>query len=394
MEASRQPGPIDRVAADPAAPGADLRVETEAVVAGVIAAVAGAIVALVLFLGTLTPLWTLGRSVGVVAGLSVLVAGVVGSATAYLRSRRSPGQEWRRHLPRWKSIVDVTTVALVHASIGAILTVAIFVVLQRSFAGLEVDAFIGTLSVVASAGFAAYLVYSSASTITTRKMSTLLVSFMAVATLASISAVEDPMWWQYHFSQLGISDDFSATLFNGTLIVAGFFVTTFSLYLSRDLTTLVDRGVLVRRWAPRFYGSVFVILGLMLAGVGLFPLDVSIAMHNGCAAGMAASFAAMVLGSPAILHGLPRRFFVFCYATFGLLIGGFLLYAPIAYWNLTAFELVAFSLIFGWITVFIRFVNALTTHPSDAPPSSPSATEPPPAATTPAADPRPERRRA
>ena len=37
-----------------------------------------------------------------------------------------------------------------------------------------------------------------------------------------------------------------------------------------------------------------------------------------------------------------------------------LLFEPIAYYNLTAFELAAFSIIFGWISVFIRFVSALT----------------------------------
>ncbi|UOE43241.1 DUF998 domain-containing protein [Agromyces larvae] len=344
-----------------------VRAETEAVVAGVVGAATAGTVALLLFAGSLTPLWALGRSVGVVAGIAVFVTSAGAAGTAYVRSRRRPGQQWRRRLRPWLDAVDVGTVSLVHAAITAILTLAVFVLLQRSFAGLEVDAFIGTLAVVASAGFSAYLTSSSAATVTTRKMSTLLVTYMAVATLGSIAAVEDPLWWEYHFSQLGTADDFSAFLFNSTLIVAGVFVTTFSLYLTRDLTTLARRGVLERPWAPRFYGIVFVVLGLMLAGVGLFPLDVSIALHNGCAAGMAAAFAAMVLGSPAILRGLPRRFFVFCYAVFALLIGGFLLYAPIAYWNLTAFELVAFSLIFGWITVFIRFVNALTGDETDAP---------------------------
>ena len=48
-----------------------------------------------------------------------------------------------------------------------------------------------------------------------------------------------------------------------------------------------------------------------------------------------------------------------------LLLGSALLFEPIAYYNLTAFELAAFSIIFGWISVFIRFVSALTmTQPS------------------------------
>ena len=50
-----------------------------------------------------------------------------------------------------------------------------------------------------------------------------------------------------------------------------------------------------------------------------------------------------------------------CFVTFGVLIGGFLLFTPIGYYNLTAFELVAFTVIFSWITVFIRFVDALVS---------------------------------
>ena len=82
-------------------------------------------------------------------------------------------------------------------------------------------------------------------------------------------------------------------------------------------------------------------------------------LHNLCATGMAIAFSVMVLGSPRILAGLPRRFFVFCIGTFVVLIGSFLLFEPVGYYNLTALELIAFSIIFGWISVFIRFINAL-----------------------------------
>ena len=57
---------------------------------------------------------------------------------------------------------------------------------------------------------------------------------------------------------LGTAGDFSAWMFNTTLIVAGFFVTTFTLYLRRDLDVLVERGVLVHRWAPRLISIAFV----------------------------------------------------------------------------------------------------------------------------------------
>jgi hypothetical membrane protein len=350
-----------------------LRVESEAVYAGTAAAVVCGIVAFTLFIGRMVPLWGGGLSVGAVAAISALAAGIVAAYLGYWRSRHRPGQEWRLRIRPWKFVLDATTVALVHAALAAIFTASVFVVLQRSFDGLEVDVIIGTIAVIASTGASGYLIYLSVSDITTRKMATLLVSFMALSTLASIAAVEDEYWWEYHFSQLGTAGDFSAWMFNATLIVAGFFVTTFTLYLHRDLTALVERGILEHRWAPRFMSVTFVILGVMLAGVGLFPVDVNMAVHNGCASGMAAAFAVMVLGSPYILKGLPRRFFVICYVTFAVLIGAFLLFTPVAYYNLTAFELIAFTIIFSWITVFIRFIDALVSVEPAAPPASGAA---------------------
>ncbi|WP_164863693.1 DUF998 domain-containing protein [Agromyces sp. LHK192] len=356
-----------------------LRMETDAVLAGTAAAAVCGVVAVLLFAGREVPLWG-GFSVGAVAAIGAVASTVVVAYLGYWRARHRPGQEWRLAIRPWMFVLDATTVSLVHAALAGIFTASVFVVLQRSFDGLRVDVIIGTICVAAAAGASGYLSYLSVSDISTRKMATLLVSFMALATLASIAAVEDEYWWEYHFSQLGTAGDFSAWLFNATLIVAGFFVTTFTLYLHRDLAALVDAGLLEHRWAPRLMSTAFVVLGIMLAGVGLFPLHVNMAAHNGCASGMAAAFAIMVLGSPYILRGLPRRFFVFCYATFGVLIGGFLLFVPIGYYNLTAFELVAFTVIFSWITVFIRFVDALADAPAAAP--DPGRT---PTATTPVA---------
>ena len=163
----------------------------------------------------------------------------------------------------------------------------------------------------------------------------------------------------YYFSQLGTFGDRSSSLFNLTLIIAGVLVTTFALYLQRDLQVLVDRGVLVKKSAPRTVSIVFAVMGVMLACVGVFPLTVSVLLHNLSAMGMAVAFLALLFASPWILTGLPRRFFVVCAGFAVALIGGALLFEPVQYYNLTAFELVAFAIIFAWIAIFIRFISAL-----------------------------------
>src|SRR4029450_2285655 len=114
------------------------------------------------------------------------------------------------------------------------------------------------------------------------KLAMLLIVFMASATLASMATAQDPQWWEYHFSQLGTADDFPSPPFNLALIIGGAFVTTFALYVDRDLTTLVRQGVLERASAPRIVSVVFIVMGILLAGVGLVPVNVSTPIHNFC----------------------------------------------------------------------------------------------------------------
>ena len=363
--AAHEPAPS--ISVSRASSGRRLAVETEAVVGGAVAAAASGLVAAVAMSGQVWPLWG-GWSVGAAAAIAVVVTGLVLGAIGYWRSRDLPGQEWRRGLRPWKFSLDVATVSSVHAIIGGILAVVTFAMLQRSFEGLVVDGLTATGATAASAGLAGYWIFLSVSSITTNRLATLLVFFMASATLGSMATAQDPQWWEYHFSQLGTAGDFSSGLFNLALIVAGAFVTTFALYVDRDLTTLVRQGVLVNAWAPRFVSVVFIVMGVMLAGVGLFPLTVSVALHNSCAIGMSLSFLVLLISSPWTLKGMPARFFWFCGGAGALVVGGALLFEPIGYYNLTAFELLAFATIFGWISVFIRFENALA-EPVDVVPA-------------------------
>ena len=362
-----------------APPRRRLAVESEALLAGAFAAGVTGLIALFLFSGGVWPLWG-GVSVGIVAAIAVLVVGIGAGATGYWRSRNLPGQEWRHRLKPWKFSVDVGTVSAVHAIIGFILTLVVFVVLQRSFEGLVVDSWTSTGAVAVASGLAAYWIYLSVSSITTPKLAMLLIVFMASATLASMATAQDPQWWEYHFSQLGTAEDFSSSLFNLALIIGGAFVTTFALYVDRDLTTLVRQGVLERASAPRVVSVVFIVMGVLLAGVGLVPVNVSTPIHNFCAVGMSISFLTLLIGSPWILRGMPKRFFVFCTGGIVLLLASAVLFEPIGYYNLTAFELAAFSIIFGWISVFIRFVSALTATPTTAPAAAEAATDVAPAA--------------
>jgi hypothetical membrane protein len=345
--------------AEQRAPRTSVDVESEAFAVAVAVAIVTAVVGGFLFAGTNPPIWG-GISLGVAAAGSILVAGTIVAYVGYWRSRTVEGQQWRLELKSWTFIVDATTVALVHAVLAVLAAIAVFLLLQRSFQGLTLEAPFTTVAMALVTALAAYWIYLSVSAMTTPKMSALLVLFMTFGTLTAMATSSDPAWWEYHFSQLGTFGDRSSSLFNITLIVAGFFVTTFALYLRRDLQVLVDRRVLENPTSPRFVSVTFVVMGVMLACVGIFPLTVSVLLHNISASGMAVTFLVLLFSSPKVLKGLPGRFFVVSASFAGALIVGALLFEPIGYYNLTAFELVAFAIIFAWISIFIRYINALT----------------------------------
>lgn len=334
--------------------------ESEAVVVGVIAAVIGIAVGGFVFAGSAPPLWG-GWSIGLLAAIVVLVVSLIASYVGYWRARHLPGQQWRLGLAPWKFILDATNVAAVHALIAAIGTIAVFVLLSLSFRGVTLDGWVSAVGVGASSGMVAYWVYLSVSKIDTAKLTTLLVLFISITVLTSMATASDPLWWEYHFSKLGMLGDGSANLFNTSLIIAGLLVTTFSLYLQRDITALVDLKVLRYRWSARTMSTLFVVMGFMLAGVGLFPLTVSVTLHNICAAGMAVAFFFLLLGCPIVLRGMPWTFFAVTGGFFLAMVGSVVLFAVTGYFNLTFFELVVFVIIFGWIATFIRFLGATVT---------------------------------
>ncbi|WP_051421689.1 DUF998 domain-containing protein [Paenarthrobacter nicotinovorans] len=358
---SIQPGSAQPGSALPGSQHRRLANESEALLAASSAAVVAGPAGLLIFFGRTPPLWG-GVSLGLVSAGAVLVLGLVSAYIGYWRSRYQPDQHWRLGLPAWKFIVDASTVALVHALIAAIAIVAVFLLLQRSFQGLTVDIYAATVGMAVVSGLADYWIYLSVYDISTRKLSGLLVLFMVMSIVASMATSQDPKWWEYHFSQLGTVGGASSGLFNLSLIVAGFFITTFAVYLDRDLRSLIAQGVLVKPWSAGLCSGAFVAMGLLLAGVGVVPLSVSFLIHTLFASGMAVVFILLLLASPFILRGLPRRFFLVCGSFLAALIVSLVLFYPVGYFNLTAFELIAFVIIYGWIAVFIRLLDALATR--------------------------------
>jgi hypothetical protein len=109
-----------------------------------------------------------------------------------------------------------------------------------------------------------------------------------------------------------------------------------------------------------------VLIGVLLACVGIFPVDEFFALHNTVATGMAVTYAVIVFALPRLVPSMPRVFVIlgYVYVAVVVLLG---IFFATGYYNLTAVELVAGVLIFSWIILFLR--NAGVIRP-EAPPTA------------------------
>lgn len=354
MHTEQAPAPADTTPAG-SFPGREaapsLRAESEAVLAATISGIAGGAVGLILGLLDLAETLWGAWSLAVWAGAAASIASAISSALGYWRSRTTDADSWRRHIANWRYIVSTASVVVAHCALTAIATLSIFAVLARSFIGLQVNGFWTTTLLALATGMAAWLSYLSASRMTTQHLTTLLVSFITIGTVAAMLTTSDPEWWKLHFSQLGTFGDLSSFLFNGTLIAGGLLVTTFTLYVANDL-----RAVGETRRGMRIVSTSLAIMGVMLALVGVFPVHINLVMHNLSASGMAAMFLLLLVGGPWIMTRMPRAYFLTSWAFLAALIASIVLFI-VGYFGLTAFEIIVFALIFGWLAVFIRFLG-------------------------------------
>lgn len=354
--------PIARLLRHPVASSESL--ESSALLIGASVFVVAASAAALAFWGRTLPIAGRG-SVGQFVALGSSLAALVVFVTARVMMNAS-----KSSAPATRSGVDVPSVrmhwydmgavALAHAVIALLGWLAIAGLLDRSFKGAVVFSLSAVVLAAVAIAVTAYAVFLSAVSLTPMLLSVVLVAFLVVGTLTSMLSATDPLWWMENLSTLGISDDISALAFNLTLIIAGVIVTTVAHYATATLPAGNAKEVRGRN----FVRGGLALIGLLLACVGIFPVDEFFTAHNVAASGMAAVFVSMVIGLRSFVPAMPRVFLILGYVFVGV-IAVMAVFFVTGYYNLTAVELVVFTLVFSWLVVFIR--NAGTIRPDVSP---------------------------
>lgn len=186
-------------------------------------------------------------------------------------------------------------------------------------------------------------------TLSSRRLSLLVMCVIGAGALLSVATTTDTIWWQLHFSQLGIYDNFSGHMFNGTLVVAGLIIVWFSVRVWHELAGL-------DLWRPaRFQRSALVILmasvGVSLGGAGAIPVNSNEFLHDRAASGIMLSFLGILIVALCEHKRMSRRLTLSTLAVI-VTLGSAITLFILGIFNLAALELVGFTMIFTWIGQF------------------------------------------
>lgn len=247
-------------------------------------------------------------------------------------------------------VIDVAALAFAHGVVALLGWTLMAVILEAGLVGAVVFPVPVLILSGAAASLTAYAVYASATRLDLQLLAIVLAVFLIVGVLASMLTASDPSWWKDNLSALGMTDDLSARTFNVTLMVAGVLVTTLARYATRSVPGAARQGIVAVR-------TCLILIGLFLGMVGLFPVDQHFALHTSVASGMAVAFTVLVIGVRWWLPGLSRTFLLLGYVFVAVIVLLATFFA-VGYYTLTAVELIAGTLVFTWIIIFIRSVDA------------------------------------
>jgi len=259
---------------------------------------------------------------------------------------------------RLRAYIDMGALSFIHGTIAFMLTTLAYYAISEAFKGVHIDTVASSIMVAVTVSVTGYAVYLIAENATTLKISSALAVFLITGTLTSMMTASEPRWWQVHISELGAGSGFSAYAFNITLIIAGAVVISIADLIAKDFARLCKVDPEHRRANIGMLRIVLFIMGVFLAFIGIFPWNRYPILHNVASNGMIILFIAMVMRLRYLVPTFSRAFFIFSYTLIGVIIVSLVLLMHFGYFDLTAFEIVCFLTLFGWLVVFVRQVAA------------------------------------
>lgn len=268
------------------------------------------VVVLITFWGSTGVLMSGRGSLGSVAVIMSTIAAFVGYFyVMYQHRSRSSKRSTRQKLG---SFVTMFSLSFVHGAIAFLVLLAGFYLVGQAFQGATIDKYASSALVAVAVSITAYSIYLIAAHMTTSLVSAALAVFLVAGALTSMITASNPYWWEMHLSSLGgAGGGMSAYVFNITLAIGGAVVVCVADLIAKDLTRLRKLNKKLKLKSIAFVRNILMLIGIALAGVGLFEWNVHPLIHNVSAGIMVVLFIVLMTMLPRLVPVLSRTFYLF-----------------------------------------------------------------------------------
>ncbi|MGV2984983.1 DUF998 domain-containing protein [Microbacterium sp. AGC85] len=288
---------------------------------------------------------------------AALVAGVV-AAASFVVSTFLHRRGEHASMPLWQVIISASSAVALTVAFAGVTALGVLLaseVLGVGLQGLELPALGGGIITGVASAVGGRLTFDAGIGLRTADLATLLFSYLVIGTLFAMLTAADPQWWETNFSQLGIG--VGSWVFNGTLVVAGILIATVGSYIGRDLHRVLGDAALGRiAWVVVLWAAT----GVALAGVGLFPQENIVVIHNIAAVSTLVLFVASGVLTTTVMPGPPRPLLLTTVGVALLLVIAFVLADSFHLYSITVLEVIVIGLGLLWLTTLVRVLAVLT----------------------------------
>jgi hypothetical membrane protein len=289
------------------------------------------------------------------ANWTIILGTISGSLlfSCFYFKNRAQIQQWFGKKMYWRSLPTIIASFVIILAIGLL---AFFWILETIFKGLSFDLWTATFIFSLFSIIINFLMFYAVANLSADAIFKLLITVIISGALAAMITNSNKHWWTYNISFLGTAKASNSWQFNLTLIVAALLFLALVDFLFSSLQTQFPKNkrLLILR-------LLLTIFSLSLGAVGIFANNAGVwhRLHTDAATTMIRVLIIIILTVNFLLPDSPRQFKQLSYATAGILIFSSLLFQPIGYLSLTAFELIAFMLTFAWLLLLLQHLQTL-----------------------------------
>ncbi|MFD1429668.1 hypothetical protein [Lacticaseibacillus mingshuiensis] len=292
-----------------------------------------------------------------VASLTIILGLISGSLLFigfFIKSRNDNANRFSSKI-YWRNFPTITLSLVLILGLALI---GIFWVLGELFPTAAFDRFTSMLILVIFDFFVNAFMVAAAFRINGRILTTLLTTVIIGGVVISMASNGQRHWWQRNLSFLGSPEAANSWQFNFTLILSALIMVALIDYLFVSL-----QEVMARTWQLSLLRVMLTLTAVDLGAVGAFPNFTDTPwlhwLHDSVSGMLVFLIVFLIIGLRWLLPGVTKEFLWLSYGAgiFLLILNfGFRLFG---YPSLTAFEVQAFAVAFGWLLMLFGRLQTL-----------------------------------